>query len=156
MRARTAAAVIAATGLLSASPAAYAQQGGVVVDPGSPSGKEYGIPLDAARRQADPGSETSPPAPQGKSSAPLFGTGISSHSTTTETAKGTSTRSTRSSGSRHKRRATSAPVPPQVVSAAINPGKPGGGIGTPVVVGAFALCVLLAGGLAGLLVRRRA
>src|SRR5215207_7689413 len=55
------------------APAARAQEEGVFVDPGSPTGKEYAIPLDSARRQADPSGDGAGGAPE---SAPLFGSGI--------------------------------------------------------------------------------
>lgn len=59
---------------------AAAQQGGVVVDPESPTGKEYAIPLDRARRQAAAGRqgaggiESAPAA--STAPAPLFGEGV--------------------------------------------------------------------------------
>ena len=46
-----------------------AQADGVHVDPDSPAGKEYALPLDSARREATPGV--------GGSNPPLFGAGIS-------------------------------------------------------------------------------
>ncbi len=61
--------------LLWASPVA-AQEPGVHVDPNSPAGKEYAIPIDQARRQADGGSSAKGShGPSG--SAALFGAGIS-------------------------------------------------------------------------------
>lgn len=52
---------------------AIAQGDGVVVDPESPAGKEYALPLEAARRDGA-GRGT---ASTGSASAPLFGAGIS-------------------------------------------------------------------------------
>jgi hypothetical protein len=56
-----------------ALPAGAAAEEGVFVDPGSPAGKEYAIPLAQARRDAsgDQGS-----APKASNDAPLFGQGI--------------------------------------------------------------------------------
>ncbi len=65
-------------------PGAAAASSGVVVDPDSPAGKEYAIPLQQARREAAAGKE----APSGGSGVaavdqngqghvPLFGVGIS-------------------------------------------------------------------------------
>jgi hypothetical protein len=64
--------------LLAAPPAAGQVEEGVFVDPESPAGKEYAIPLEQARREATPdalGPERGP----GRASAeppPLFGMGI--------------------------------------------------------------------------------
>lgn len=65
---------------LATAPAA-AQEPGVVYDPDSPAGKEYALPLDAARNAAAPvgrpGGDTRQPAsPEQPARAPLFGEGI--------------------------------------------------------------------------------
>src|SRR6476619_4464476 len=52
--------------------AAAAQDDGVHVDPNSPAGKEYALPLDSARRDANGGGDSA-----AGSGAPLFGVGIS-------------------------------------------------------------------------------
>lgn len=62
--------------LLGGSGVAMAQGKGVHVDPDSPAGKEYALPLDSARREAGGGSGA-PSAGGGGGSAPLFGAGIS-------------------------------------------------------------------------------
>jgi hypothetical protein len=76
---------VAALGLLLAAPSgAVAQgEGGVHVDPNSPAGKEYALPLDSARREAAGGQKgagtgTSPGqgAPAARGGTPLFGAGI--------------------------------------------------------------------------------
>ena len=54
--------------------AAQAQGRGVFVDPDSPAGKEYAIPLEEARRQAAPDAESRPGG--GDAASPLFGAGI--------------------------------------------------------------------------------
>jgi len=54
------------------APVAVAQEDGVTVDPGSPSGKEYALPIDRARAQAAEGGGSGSPAQK----APLFGEGV--------------------------------------------------------------------------------
>jgi hypothetical protein len=54
--------------------AAQAQGRGVFVDPESPAGKEYAIPLEEARRQAAPDAESRPGG--GDAGSRLFGAGI--------------------------------------------------------------------------------
>ena len=61
-------------GLLALPAAAQAQGRGVFVDPESPAGKEYAIPLEEARRQAAPGVESR--SGGGDAGPPLFGYGI--------------------------------------------------------------------------------
>ena len=65
-----------ASAILAAVPGAPAlAQPGVHVDPGSPAGKEYALPLDQARRDAK--GESGPGSSSRTSrSAPLFGEGI--------------------------------------------------------------------------------
>lgn len=66
--------MLAACLLLSWAPAAPAQEDGVTVDPDSPSGQEYAIPLQDAREKAGARSKR----PRGKRPAPSapFGEGI--------------------------------------------------------------------------------
>lgn len=53
------------------APAAYAQsENGVTVDPRSPAGKEYALPIDRARRDADDSTDS------GRASTPAFGAGV--------------------------------------------------------------------------------
>ena len=61
-------------GLLALPAVAQAQGRGVFVDPDSPAGKEYAIPLEEARRQAAPDAESRPGGDDAAS--PLFGAGI--------------------------------------------------------------------------------
>lgn len=77
-----------------AGPAA-ALEPGVFVDPGSPAGKEYGIPLSELRGAA------SGHVPAGNQSPPLFGIGISAHGAR----GGVSPSAPRGAGSRHSPRA---------------------------------------------------
>ena len=74
--------------LLWLAPPVAAQEEGVYVDPGSPTGKEYAIPFDSARRQADPSGGGAGVAP---GAAPLFGVGIVASSGTSKS-EGGSTR----------------------------------------------------------------
>lgn len=69
-----AAGLLAALGVLGGAGPAAAQSDGVVVDPESPAGKEYALPLDKARQDAAPapGAGTT-----GEEETPLFGAGIS-------------------------------------------------------------------------------
>ncbi len=65
--------VLASLGLITAGPALAAPGNGVHVDPGSPAGKQYAIPIPSAR------SETSGRAGSsgsGSSNPPLFGVGV--------------------------------------------------------------------------------
>ena len=68
-------AVVAALSVLLALPvAAQAQEPGVFVDPDSPAGTEYEIPLEAARRDGAPDAERR--GGGGQDAPPLFGQGI--------------------------------------------------------------------------------
>ena len=57
---------------------AFAQRDGVYVDPDSPAGKEYALPLDAARRNVTGGGGSAAP---GGDAPPLFGAGVSQRGT---------------------------------------------------------------------------
>lgn len=71
---RRAACALAVVGLLAVGGEAAAQSDGVFVDPDTPAGKEYALPLDRARQEAAPntGGQGSQPG-----DAELFGAGIS-------------------------------------------------------------------------------
>ena len=157
--------------VLIAAPA-LAQDEGVFIDPDSPSGKEYEIPLEAERRQADPAQERGAPVQHGARSSPLFGTGIVSEPGAGMSRSARADRDGNAADPDGKAGdpGADAPVPdgtsePQesgdeddevVRAAASNPGAPGGGASVPLTIGGVALAVLLVGGLAGLLLRRRA
>lgn len=67
------------------SPTAYAQtENGVTVDPGSPAGKEYALPIEQARRDATDGDDAGR-APGGGKPAPAFGEGVRPGSQTDRT-----------------------------------------------------------------------
>src|SRR4051812_12712791 len=53
-----------------------AQEPGVVVDPESPSGKEYAIPLERARGEADPRGPKSSAGASAAGASTLFGAGV--------------------------------------------------------------------------------
>jgi hypothetical protein len=57
-----------------AGPAVASAQDGVTIDPGSPAGKEYAIPLEAARR----GAAAEPPGGATGGAPPAFGVGVRS------------------------------------------------------------------------------
>jgi hypothetical protein len=74
--------LIAAALCLCAAPAAHAAEPGLTVDPQSPSGTEYAIPLDQARSSAghlsdSPGAGVRSSGGGPSSAAPLFGVGVS-------------------------------------------------------------------------------
>jgi hypothetical protein len=144
--------------LLLAAPA-FAQEEGVSIDPDSPSAKEYTIPLESERRQADPGQEASAAIVQGARTAPLFGAGIGSAGDAGGARPDSSASEPRASsqaGDGPRRDAPQAGDPEVLRAATSNPGPPAGGIGVALTIGGAAVAVLLIGGLAGLLWRRRA
>ena len=146
-RARTGLACAAALAL-SAGPA-YAQQDGVFVDPDSPSGKEYAIPFESARRQADPRPVSPQSVSSGASRATLFGEGVISPSAARGARRGGETGSGKGSSGADAR--------PDVLKIATSrPGAPDSGLETPVLVLGIGLLVLLVGAGAGFVVRRRA
>lgn len=120
------------------------------VDPGSPAGTEYQLPVDRAREEA--GSDGGAGGPGNSQDggtttrAPLFGSGVESRKSSSAGKSGT-----------ESERATVAGVEsdatPEKVRAEV-PASDGGG-GALVAVGGGAIGVLLLGGLAGLAWRRR-
>jgi hypothetical protein len=64
----------ASVALLWGAGVTFAQSKGVHVDPDSPAGKEYALPLDAARGNVAGGGDSAAP---GGDAPPLFGAGIS-------------------------------------------------------------------------------
>ena len=138
---------------------AIAQEDGVFIDPDSPSAKEYGIPLEAERRQADPAQEPDAGIRQGSRSSPIFGAGIVGDG---ERPEKTNADAPGSAGKKRERDAPREAKPREsdddavVRAAAANPGAPSGGAGVPLTIAGVAAGVLFIGGLAGLLLRRRA
>jgi hypothetical protein len=152
MRRRLAAALAGAALLAAGAPDARAQEPGVTIDQGSPSGKEYEIPLESARRAAVPGADASARVVPGeRGAAPLFGAGV----TKGGARRGGTSRSPgkRSSGGDG---AAAAAEPAVVQAAASNPGAPDGGAGSPALIAGCGALVLALGAGAGVLLRRRA
>jgi hypothetical protein len=144
-----------ATALALTTGPANAEEDGVFVDPDSPSGQEYKIPFESARRQADPRRAAPRSVASGADPATLFGEGVISPSAARKgrgsTTSGAGGRST-GEGSR-----PGADRRPNVVKlAASRPGAPDSGLGMPALFVGIALVVLLVGAGAGFVVRRRA
>jgi hypothetical protein len=161
---------------------AVAQEDGVFVDPDSPTGKEYAIPLESVRRQADPSTEQSGSDATG--TAPLFGTGIVREGETRQSdtgqprdgatpQSGTGKSGDGASGGGADARADSDDRPSgsggvdanpeasempegrtSVAGATSTPGAPSGGIGTVATIGLLSAGALLIGGFGGVVLRR--
>jgi len=140
----------------------------VTIDPDSPSGKEYEIPLETVRRGAQPGADPSAPVTQGERSAAPFGEGISparpdGSGSTAGGARG-GARGAQSERSRDARRgeaqrgssARRDAATSKIVEAAANsPGAPPSSTGSTLLyLGAGALVLALGVG-GGVLLRRR-
>lgn len=127
----------------------------VFVDPGSPSGKEYAIPLEDARREASPGGNEDPVV-QGDRSAPLFGEGVEPDAGRTADGAGTgkNKRSPLKDGSPDGSRAAGS-VDSLDRSGNVVATVPQGGFGDTLTIGVVALSVLLLGGVLGSVARRR-
>ena len=148
--------------LLLAAPA-HAQDPGVIIDPGAPSAKEYALPFESERRQADPEQGASAPVVPGARSSPTFGEGITSGNA--PTSRGPAARAAREADGNAAtgkettgaaRESASDGDAAVVRAATSNPGAPDGGAGVTLTIAGIALGVLLVGGMAGLLWRRRA
>lgn len=153
--------LLIALGVAALPGSAVAQQSGVSVDPGSPTGKEYALPLESARRQADPSrprDQTTAPPGSSSDPSPLFGKGI--------TPRGSGTRRPRSHRGANGRdktndsaRVSTSAVPKNVRRAArqINAGTqlPGAGNSSSALAIGGGLAVLALGAAGGLIMRRR-
>lgn len=170
-------AVVTALACLAPAASAVAQDDGVFIDPESPTAKEYALPIESARRQADPAGSQAKRIEQGAAAAPLFGEGIvtaggtqrSGESASASSGGGGAGGGSGSSGSAGAGSSGSAGGRPSgsagagsgssggsAAAAAIPPSRPGtpeGGLSF-LYVGA-AVLVLIVGALAGLLLRRR-
>jgi hypothetical protein len=129
----------------------------VFVDPGSPSGKEYAIPLESARRNAaHEGDDKSTPVAQGERSAPLFGAGLGDEPPADRdgdrpSASGSEPqRQTRDGSGGRVERALQVTNPVGVGAA-----PPTGGLDASLTIGAVALSALLLGAVIGSIARRR-
>jgi hypothetical protein len=165
MRIRSALGLAGVTLALGTTPA-VAQDPGVFIDPGSPSAKEYALPFESERRQADPGTPQEAAIPQGQRVSPAFGEGIEpigAHSNagtsgSSSTAGGTDSAESTRSGGGSGNGATSADggaAEATIRAATANPGAPGGDAGSTFAIAGVALLVLLAGLAAGFVLRRR-
>lgn len=125
---------------------AAAQGDGVVVDPETPAGKEYALPLEAARRDASGavGGNT------GSQSAPLFGAGISRRAESRT--GGGSDRGSRSREDRGRKDAPSSDARGSSPAAAAVP-EDGTGLSAGLLTALIALGVFMLGGIVGLSVR---
>ena len=132
----------------------------VFVDPGSPSGKEYGIPLEDARREASEGGNDEL-VPQGERSAPIFGEGVGPDRPDTNGKQdaGDDDPSPRGSegqgGDETVKDAGGGDVGSIDSSRTVVATVPQGGFSDTLTIGAVALSVLLLGGVIGSIARRR-
>lgn len=91
--------LITVAAVVAAAPAvAVAAEDGVTIDPGSPSAKEYALPLETARRDAT-GDSDKPVSPGARTSEP-FGVGVGPDSQSAAPSSTTGSGSTSSSGSK--------------------------------------------------------
>lgn len=140
-----------------AAPAAFAQGDEVIVDPGSPTGKEYALPVDSARKQAAPHAPTRSSKAQ---AAPLFGEGVGDGSGTTKASRGARSARRADDGGGNPGSAAgtgasgSPPVHAGTAALRAQAAAPDGGIGLAEVIGA-SVGVLAIGAAIGLLLRRR-
>lgn len=140
------------------APPAAAQQS-IFVDPDSPTGAEYDIPLERARRDASPDPQSAN-QPYRSRSAPLFGSGIDTGSGPGRADQGGVASPSDANGSApagktpRNQRAGRQGIPEAVQAAIQQPGAPDGGVGTSLLFGGAGLLVLLLGGVVGIALRR--
>src|SRR4051794_146289 len=142
-------AVLLALGLPAAAGAK--DEPGVHVDPGSPAGKEYVIPLEGARREASGAGGGSTDASGGGGGgdagpAPLFGAGIKAAKKGSGSGKGEHKAAKRDGKSRTGLESTA--------QASLSSASAAGSSDSALESGAIGLAVLIAGGGLGLLLRR--
>ena len=135
---------------------AWAQEDEIFVDPNSPAGTEYELPLDRAREEAGGGgaggsSGGGSGAGAATGEAPLFGEGVE-RAASGSARDGGATRSAGTSTGSGEPDDRAAITPPAVHAQAPSPDDGGGAL---LAVAAGAAGVLLLGGLAGMLWRRR-
>ncbi len=152
-------AALLAAALLAPSHALAQQSDEVFVDPDSPAEKEYALPIDQARRNADPTRRPGDPIKKGAPSAPLFGVGIDPGAPkggSTGGRDGSQNDSGRSrSGEARGAVRSGLPRRDEVARLATSAGTAGGATGTTLLVGGAGGVILLAGIVGGLLLRRR-
>ncbi len=149
------AAVVCAVAAGFMAPAALAQDEGVFVDPGSPSGKEYALPLDTARREADPTRDPDAPVRAGSRSSPLFGSGVASSTTERGEPGAEGGRNARGDAPTGVAAPTTSEQDQEALRMATGePGAPEAGADIELLVAGVGLLVLLVGALAGYAARR--
>jgi hypothetical protein len=134
---------------------ATAAEPGVHIDPGSPAGKEYALPIEQARRDAVPpgggpggggGGGGAGGGSSGPGGSPLFGAGILAQASSSAARDGAAARSSGGAGKGATARRASGPALPA-------PASTGAAADTNQTL-LLAIAVLAAGGLSGLAVRR--
>jgi hypothetical protein len=136
---------------------APAQDDGIYINPDSPAGVEYDIPLERARRDADPERPAGSPVSQGKQTSAPFGAGIEGSESpgavgeAPRPPRGRAARTARPSADGERR----TPLPPEVVAAAARPVSPADGGDGALLYGAGGALLIVGGALAGLALRRR-
>lgn len=141
---------------MAAPPSASAQDDRVFVDPESPTGKEYALPIQRAREQGAADVQTQNPV-AGARTAPLFGEGVESSGAgkskrqRAPEMRGSSDDTSGATASKARSEPTTASATVDLRSEVATPDGAGG---LAAVVGA-GTAVLLVGGLVGLLLRRR-
>jgi len=124
------------------------------VDPGSPAGTEYQLPIDRAREEAGRGSGGPVASPGGSatSEAPLFGAGVEGR----RSGQGAGKQKSGDSGSNPRTQKDVEPTrigrTPEIVRSGASAPASGGSV--LVAIGGGAAGVLLLGGIAGLALRR--
>jgi len=139
------------------APAAVAADDEIFVDPGSPSGKEYALPIDRARKEAARDTKGAKDA-KGQSATPLFGEGVDAASTPGASGRraggGGKAAADDANPSAAGTGAGSRETAPKTLKA--QAAAPDGGIGVAAIIGGVSVGVLLLGAAIGVLLRRRA
>ena len=144
--------------LLPATPG-FAQDG-VTFDPGSPTGKEYAIPFEEARRNAS-SDRTTLEATQrrGERSAPLFGEGIGDDSSGGGGGGGSTNGNggAKGDGGSGSAGESGSTIVDRSLSATntLRAAAPDGGAQSALMIGGLALALLVLGGVIGSIARRR-
>jgi hypothetical protein len=169
---QTGATALVAAGALAVP--ASAQVPGLTIDPDSPSAKEYALPFENERRQADPAAAPGAGVAPGVRSSPAFGAGVTaggrdgveqngaaatggSGDPGSAGSGGAGGGGTGSGGGGAEAPASQRPpdVAETIRRATAAPGAPDGGLGGTLSIVGIAAAVLLVGGAAGVALRRR-
>jgi hypothetical protein len=131
--------------------AVAAPQSGVHVDPGSPAGKQYAIPITSARTEAA-GNQPSATS-SGSQDPPLFGVGVKSSAAHVAARKARRGRPVTHADPAH---VSSQPVAPPASPPQVAPTSSGSGGGSAwIALAGGGVLVLALGGAGGLALRRR-